>query len=208
MAEVTITASNGSTGVIIKNGSGNLSGTDFWLGERNDQANSEQRILTKVNLATAGITAGSTIDSVKLRAYIIGDFSDNARTARVRYLKRDWVENEVTWSIYSTGNNWQTAGGGGADDRDSTDLATASYTASESTSAYKEFIFNATGISTVQSWLDGGLSNNGVQLFMDTELDDAYRHNRDDAGSNDFEWVIEYTPGVVSVSDTQGFFLV
>jgi len=47
-------------------------------------------------------------------------WSADARHANVPigHCLRNWVENEANWNVYSTGNNWQTAGGLGAADRE------------------------------------------------------------------------------------------
>lgn len=193
MAQVTLIP---SADVYIKESTptANLEADTLWLGERNDQVGSTQRILIKWDLSS--IPSGSTIDSASLKLYIIVDRSNNARTARLRYLKRDWVEDEATWNVYSTGNSWGTAGAANTSDIDSTDNGTASYTASETTDAYKTYTIDSNGVTTIQNWLDGSLSNYGWRIAMDTELDDAYRHeSRTHVNGNDPQLVVDYTPG-------------
>ena len=71
-------------------------------------------ILVNPKIANGIIPSFSNIISANLYFYIHTIFSDvNFRSF---YCKRDWVEIEATWNIYSTGNNWQTAGADGAND--------------------------------------------------------------------------------------------
>jgi len=68
---------------------------------------------------------------LKLSLYVISIEGVGGYVSYGKFIKRAWVESQVTWNIYSTGNNWQTAGGEGANDSDSTNysLATGTLTA-------------------------------------------------------------------------------
>jgi hypothetical protein len=58
------------------------------------------------------IPAGSVIDSAALTLY--GDYNFDDQTEKTFYAyrcTRVWVEGQVTWAVYSTGNSWTTAGG-------------------------------------------------------------------------------------------------
>jgi len=177
----------------------NFNGIANWVGERNDSS-SIRRTLIKFDLSS--IPAGSTIDSVTFRLHIDNDDrSDNARTARIYRLKRGWVEGEATWDAYSTGNSWQTAGGTGANDYDSTEIGTASYTSNEGL-GYKNYAVTA---SKIEEMITGGsFTNNGWLVKMDTESNDAYAHsNREGVNTaNQPELIIDYTEPV-----TAGMFL-
>lgn len=61
--------------------------------------------LIKFNLGTV---SGMSITSATLYLYKAG--GENTHTVSAFRLKRDWVGSETTWNIYSTGNNWGTAG--------------------------------------------------------------------------------------------------
>lgn len=56
----------------------------------------------------SGIPNGASITSVKLKTYC-ASFSDPVDLRLYECLK-SWVSDEATWNIYSTGNNWSTAG--------------------------------------------------------------------------------------------------
>lgn len=195
MAQVTL---NPSADTQISSGNTTTNygnGTSLWLGERDDDTGDALRILIKFDVSS--IPPGSTINSATLRLNMILDRSSNARTARVRYLKRNWVENQATWNVYSSGNNWTTAGAAHTtDDINGDDLATASYTATESIESFKEYTLNATGLAVLSQWVEGSLSNYGFRIAMDTESNDAYLHDSNQAVDNFPELVIDYSPPI------------
>jgi hypothetical protein len=138
-------------------------------GEFNAGANIT-RTLIKFDLSS--IPAGVTINSAVLSLYATTDLSSNARTFRVFRQLRAWVESQATWNIYSTGNNWATAGGFGATDCEQTDIGTRAFTATETLNEFKDFTLTA---SEVQEMITGGgFTNNGFLIKADTETDDQY----------------------------------
>jgi len=190
MADATL---NPSINAYIRNTTptGNVGATDIYAGELNSVSNDILRGLVKFDLAT--IPAGSTITAATLRLYdTASDFSSNNRTFRAYRLLRVWVENQVTWNIYSTGNNWGTAGAGSTTtDREATDVGSVSTPATE-VAQYYDITITA---SKVQEWLDGILANNGFLMQMDTETDDLHRYvGRDGAAGQKPELVVTYTP--------------
>src|SRR5512147_1903202 len=85
-------------------------------GERNDADNTTLRSLLGFAIL-ANIPAGASIISATLSIYLNSVvFASNSAAIGVYRLKREWVEDQVTWNIYSTGNSWATAGGFGSDD--------------------------------------------------------------------------------------------
>lgn len=54
------------------------------------------------------IPSGSTISSASLTLYASGNLSNN--TLYLYECNREFVENQATWNVYSTGNSWTTAG--------------------------------------------------------------------------------------------------
>lgn len=71
------------------------------------------RFLLFINLNDE-IPAGATINSATLDLYIKTATSPGYSTRFYRCTRTDWVEGEVTWNNYKTGNAW-TSGGGDVD---------------------------------------------------------------------------------------------
>lgn len=138
------------------------------VGESNLEV-STGRGLVKFDLSS--IPTNARVSSATLSLYCATDESSNARTFRVYRSLRAWVETEATWNIFSTGNNWQTAGGFGANDTEQTDIGTRAFTATETLNAYKDFTLTA---SAVEEMIQGLFTNNGFFVKGDTESDDAY----------------------------------
>ncbi len=60
----------------------------------------------------------SGVDSAKIVFEISGVPDENDTLSGYLFaIKRDPVESEITWNIYSTGNSWETAGAQGSNDR-------------------------------------------------------------------------------------------
>lgn len=153
------------------------------------------RTCTKFDLDNAAkIPAGSTINSATLTITVKGDFSNNARTASVYRLKVAFVQNQATWNIRSTGNSWQTAGASGANDREATDIGTATQPASPAVDSEISFTLTA---SAIQEMLSGGsFTNNGFLLQVATENDDQidYYHTGHASTAKNPKLVVDYTP--------------
>lgn len=126
-----------------------------------------------------------------LSLYIALDRSGNARTFRLYRLKRNWVESQVTWVRYSTGNNWQTAGAFGALDCEQTDVSSLDFTSTEVVDSAKNFIISN---SSVNEYINGTTANYGWLIKADTELDDRYNFHSSDATTSTLrpKLVIDY----------------
>ncbi len=103
------------------------------------------------------VPSGSFVQSVTLTLSVTGK---TQHTYEVYELKRDWVESEVTWNEFSTGNGWQIGGAGGSDDRGSTVLA--SITAP--LAGPRTFQLNGAGVAMVQSWINDPAANHGILI--------------------------------------------
>ncbi len=114
--------------------------------------------------------------------------ASNNRTGRVYRLKRAWVETQVTWNSYSTGNPWQTAGGFGALDCEQTDIGTCAFATTDANGSQHDFALTP----TTKAGLDLG---NGWLLKVDTETNDLYQlHSSDSATpANRPKLVVTYT---------------
>ena len=159
---------------------------DLRIGERNTHVDYVIRTLIKFDLS--GLPADAIISSAVLSLWCVTDKSSHARTFRVYRVKRDWVEDEATWNIYSTGNNWQTSGAAGANDREATDIGTRAFTATEALNEFKAFALTP----VTKAGLDLGY---GWILKADTESDDMYIFDSSDqaTAAQHPKLVIEYT---------------
>ena len=118
----------------------------------------------------SGVPAGATVTGVTLSLWEYGAATAGggvaSRAVELRRILRNWVEAQVTWNIYSTGNNWATAGCGHATDR--VDTPSASVTL-DGTAAAGFVDWSSAGlIADVQAWVDGTASNYGWLLSSPT----------------------------------------
>jgi hypothetical protein len=161
------------------------SDTNVFIGEQN-AATATIRTLIQFDLST--LPDAAIISSATFSLYCIQDTSANARSFRVFRQKRAWVETEATWNIYSSGNNWSTAGGFHADDCEQTDIGSRSMTSTETLNQFKDWALTP----TTKSGLDLG---NGWLLKADTELNDRYgfRSSRTATAAERPKFVVVYT---------------
>jgi hypothetical protein len=108
----------------------------------------------------------------------------------VRRCLRNWGETTATWNKYDGTNNWATAGGLGAGDCETSNIGSISMPGTE-VAGYVEIELMP---SKIQEWLNNSLTNNGMLLFMSTEVDDLHRFNSRHEASNKPELVITYIP--------------
>lgn len=166
------------------------SGTTFQVGT--DAISLLNRSLIKWDLSS--IPAGSVVISATLSIYVSFDNSDNTRTMRAYRVKRAWVEGQATWNIYSTGNNWGTAGcANTTTDREATDIGNVSVLSNLAVNAEVQISLTP---SKVQEWISGALNNYGMLLKVDTETAQDqyiyYAHEHATAGTKP-KLVITYT---------------
>lgn len=135
---------------------------DFWLGWGDDWL---CRFLIKFDLTA--LPADAIISAATFSFYITADYADAGGTWRIYRQKRAWVEGTraraadspatgVTWNRYDTTNNWQTAGGFGADDCEQTDIGSRAFTATETINEFKDFSLTPTtkaGLDLGNGWL-------------------------------------------------------
>lgn len=87
---------------------------------------------------------------------------------------RNWVENQVCWANWSTGNAWTTAGGTSTGN-DISATVTADWSMSSTTGAY-DSISTAQLATDVDDFRDGTYSNYGWLLYPDSgQAADCYR---------------------------------
>lgn len=166
---LTLSAS-GDTMILDTNPTTNFSSqNEFFVGEYNGGAQIG-RALIKFDLS--GLS-GETITSATLKLYDWGsNFADNTRDLRVYRVKRTVVITEATWNVYSSGNNWGTAGcADTTNDREATDIGSLSIDATETLDEEYAITLDTTAI---QEMVDGDFTNNGFLLKMDTETNDMH----------------------------------
>ena len=156
-------------------------GTDIRM-QVGDHAGAASAFRALVEFDVSSIPSGDTVTSAIFSLY------ENATGAGstgepwafdLRIVLVDWVEAEATWNIYSTGNNWTTAGAGSdGNDRSATISATVDLD-STAASAFIDWGSTAQLVSDVQNFVDGGLSNFGWLLEAPT----AEGHASEERGS-------------------------
>lgn len=115
-----------------------------------------------------------------LSLYSVSEALSSDRAITVYRVKRNWVQSQATWNIYSTGNIWGTAGAMGAADYDSTVLGTVNVSETIAANAelqiplntalFREYINN-------QSTYPGGL----LVVMVETGTDLWNIHSNDSA---------------------------
>lgn len=108
--------------------------------------------IIKWDLST--IPSGTTVLAAMITIYI----TNPGNAYNIYRMKRDWLETEATWNIYSTGNNWETPGAQGTNDRGSASLGSTP----AAVTGRRYIMLNSSGIDLVQGWVDGTISNYGV----------------------------------------------
>ena len=195
MATLTVQGS-GTTDCYIDSNSPtvNTNNTTLAVGEQKS-ATITYRTLLKFDLSS--IPYGSTVNSATLTMYSDGqDLSDASRTMRVYRVLRVWDETQATWNVYTTGNNWGTAGcANTTTDREASDIGSVTHAANPSDG--DPFAITLTASSIQEMTPGGSFTNNGFLLKMDTESDDAGGfHSSSYATSGQRpKLVVDYNPG-------------
>src|SRR5690606_1299935 len=116
-----------------------------YIGERNDATQINRLLINFTQLTGGGtIPTTATILSASMFMYERQDLADNASTLEIYPLLVSFNPAQATWNIRSTGNNWNTAGAGGAGtDYDNTKLiGSRNFSASETINEWKEIVLD------------------------------------------------------------------
>jgi hypothetical protein len=158
------------------------------------------RSLVKFDISS--IPAGSTINSATLTIWTAADFSDKTGTIEVYRIRRAWVDTQATWNVYTTGNNWTTAGcDDTTNDREAANIGSASTPGSTAADTQQDVTLTA---AKIQEMISGGtFTNNGFLLRQSNEADwnngHDYRSTNYVADSTKRpKLVIDYTVAVTS----------
>lgn len=134
-------------------------GASTTLDVRNTQAGDARHALLRWDLT--GLPPGSQVTSASITLYVQ---QTTNRTYNLYQMRRNWVENQATWNIWSTGFNWTTAGARNTtDDRYDTNLWGADGTTFNATGA-RTASLNANGLAVVQGWINTPTNNLGVTI--------------------------------------------
>jgi len=187
----------------LSNGTG-----DIFIGGTS-QSGPQRRGVVRFNIGSAGIPAGSTINSVTLRLYLVKTGDTTSRTIAVHKATASWGEstsyfnggvcdssdsNDATWiHRFHSGTAWAAAGG------DYTGAASGSASAGNTWNTWHTW--SSAGMkSDVQAWIATPASNHGWVLISNSELTSqtarryTSREAVDDTGDHYPELVIDYTP--------------
>lgn len=124
--------------------------------------------------------------------------ADNSANARVLSAHRCLVapvENQITWNIFSTGNNWPGSGGASTSgtDYEATALGTMVQPASPTLNVPLPMTFTAAGIAILQQMYDGALANDGMILFVATQAADRISYASSEHGTPSLRPFITFT---------------
>lgn len=178
-------------------------GTDIQLGDLSGSASVAARSILAFDLSD--IPAGAVITSATMSLWESGAGKSAGApaswAAELRRVLRNWVEGQATYNIFSTGNNWGTAGCGNATDR----VAAACATLTLDGTAAAGFVgwSGADLVAVCQGWLDGTFPNYGLLVSAPTaELLGTTDYAYNAFYSSDYttdaakrpKLVLEYTP--------------
>jgi hypothetical protein len=116
-----------------------------------------------------------------------------AQTISARQCIRNWVEAELTWNVFSTGNNWGTAGGlNDSTDRVSTIVADA---AVSGVGSPRYISLTGAGIAAlVEGWINSSITNHGFHVERtDAQNDSSFALFTSSEGSDGQRPYLEVT---------------
>lgn len=148
--------------------------------------------------------SGMIITSATLKMTPTLDNSDNARTMYAHRILRSVNITQCTWNVYSTGNNWGTAGcsDSTADYDGAVVIGSASQAASPTLNSAHSFTMSLDP-DEMQKFNDGTYTNNGIVLFKETQVYDLISHASTEHATSAYRPVIT----VDYLSNTKRFFM-
>jgi fibronectin type 3 domain-containing protein len=140
--------------------------------------------LVRWNVAT--IPADGTVLAAALAFNVV---NSTVNTYQVYDMRRNWVENEATWTRASATSNWQVGGGRGSQDRGPTPVGTYG---PMSNGSDRIVPLNSTGRSVVQSWVAGTAGNFGFAIHDTTSNDGSDVTSREGPANQRPKFVVVY----------------
>ena len=136
----------------------------------------------------SSLPSNIVFNSALLKLTVTGDSSNNARTMYAHRCLPAAVNNQQTWNVYSTGNNWTTGGASSSgNDYEATEIGHVSVPASPPLNTQLTMTLTA---SELQKLYDGTYTNNGIVLFVDTQNDDAIAYASIDHATSAYRPII------------------
>ena len=112
-----------------------------------------------VEFDLSSVVAGSLVTQAILSLKVKNRTASDVTDFQVRACLQDFVEAEMTWNIYSTGNNWNVAGG-----QEGTDYgATIYFNGTVTEVAGDRLEMDITPLA--KAWVDGTIANYGAWIF-------------------------------------------
>jgi len=141
----------------------------MYIGEWNNQTGYISRAWVKPDFSL--IPSSMTFLSAVFHATPNADYTSNDRTMRMRRCLRDVVSNQATWNIWKTSNNWGTAGASNSttDYDGAAEVGNMLVPAAPTLNVQMDMTLDH---AEFQKLYDGTYTNNGLVLFMDTQLND------------------------------------
>lgn len=147
----------------------NNNSTVLYMGEVNSAVGATT---TLIKFDFSSVPAGAITDTgtpPTLRLTITTDLATNAPTFVFKHSLRAWSETQATWNVYTTGNNWGTAGARNASTDYGAQLASLALGAADT--GNKTWTFSNT---EMDKYFNGTYTNNGWIGFSTTDVNDAY----------------------------------
>lgn len=143
--------------------------TSLRIGEHS-AATAVFRTLIKFNFSS--VTPPVVTSSIVFSMWLYANEASVSGTFPLYRQKRDWVEDQATWNIWKTSNNWATAGGFDASDCEQTAVATGITLAAAEGAGEKQW----TGWTTtsLDAMINGTFTNNGFMGKATTEVDNGH----------------------------------
>lgn len=119
----------------------------------------------------SNLPSGITFIGSRLFVTPVTNASDNARTMYLKRILKNVVQTQATWLIYSTGNNWDSAGcsDDSSDYDGDTVIGSVEVPAKPTNGVPIEMTLSP---SELQKLYDGTYANNGFILFKDVQVND------------------------------------
>jgi hypothetical protein len=144
----------------------------IFVGENNTNSDLWRSI---IRIDWSSLPAGSTIVSAVLKMTPTLDRSGSDRTIYSRRVLRATVPAQITWNVYSTGNNWGTAGcSNSTTDYENTDLGSGTQPASPTINTEIDVITFVA--AELQKLFDGTYTDYGIVLFVATQTNDLIQY--------------------------------